>query len=106
MERKQAEMIDVTIRFEARNYLLRASNLEMLPSYRCEQLTKARNTLHRGCVAFEDDGGSELHEDLYLPLFDALAFVNDALRQPDRVRERITQALFVLDAAPVKGGVN
>lgn len=42
-------------------------------------LRSARDCLYEACSQFEREDGSMVHEDLYLPLFDALSCINCAL---------------------------
>lgn len=102
MERQNAEVIFSGVTWETKKLLAAAAAAVKLPSYRREFLEKARDRLSRACLHFEMGDACELHDDCYLPLFDALAFVTDALKVPALESERITQALFVLDAEPVK----
>lgn len=89
----------------ARRALNVAARCQSLPNIRVEMLEEARDKLHAACVLFEDGHGSEAHEDLYLPLFDALACVNDALILQTRWPALIGTALAALDSQFATGGV-
>lgn len=43
-------------------------------------LTDVRDKLHAVCVAMEDGGVAESHEEIYLRLFDALSIINTHLQ--------------------------
>lgn len=61
-------------------------------------LNAVRDRLHSSCVHFETHGGAEEYEEIYLPIFDALSLLTDALlKKPvDRVSAR--GAIDQLDA--------
>jgi hypothetical protein len=48
---------------------------------RRRRITELRDRLHQACCFFENDDACVEYEDLYLPLFDALAFINEALHR-------------------------
>jgi hypothetical protein len=71
-------------------------------------LREVRDTLHRSRLHFQThDAGGE-HEEIFLPIFDALSFMNQALQQTPVHREsvraamdRLNELAELLDALPV-----
>lgn len=104
MERQKAEVIFLTASDEARKNLHAASRCKDMPVHRNDLMERARNVVFRSLALFEAQGGDDEHDDLYIPLLDTLAFINDALKNREFVYERITQALTALDCVPSKGG--
>ena len=104
MERQKAEAIFLTASDEARKNLHAASRCKDMPVHRNDLMERARNVVFRSLALFEAQDGTEEHEDLYVPLVDCLALVNDGLKHREFVYERIAEAMSVLDCVPSKGG--
>jgi hypothetical protein len=92
----------------ARSILKRAYESKSGLDFHRTFLNSVRDNLHAGCVHFEDNGGAEAHEEIYLSLFDALSFLTNALRQtpihrPDvrAALHRLNELADLLDAVPV-----
>jgi hypothetical protein len=58
-------------------------------------LRSIRDGLHEACLQFEAHEGANEQEDIYLPLFDALSFLNQALGSPE-MDEMIVRAAYDL----------
>lgn len=67
------------------------------------KLTSLRNELDETCRTFEDYVELDDVGEIYLPLFDALAFVNESLRAPKMLKRPLMRALRALEAAEVEG---
>lgn len=102
MERKLAFDIATIAAAEVRPMLHQAKACPHLAAHRRDLLQRVLNRLHRGCRLFEDKRGAEEFEELYLVLFDALACVADAIKQPRACEDCIDQALFILTAVDEK----
>lgn len=60
-------------------------------------LTSIRDRLHKICVHFEEYGGAEDFEEIYLPLFDALSLLTDALRKKPVDRKGVRSTMVRLE---------
>ncbi len=71
---------------------------KQMPNMRREYLVQIRDRLHAACTSFEADDSAEEHEDVYLPLFDALAIVSDELLSNTADPARMPVVLMLLDS--------
>jgi len=78
MERHEAWAYLVDTRVELLELLNRLDLEECTWAAMVIVLDKAVDLLHRACEAFEYGDAAELHEDIYLPLFDALSHLTQA----------------------------
>jgi len=61
-------------------------------------LIGVRDRLDRACRAFVEQLGDDDHEDLYMPLVDALGLINSALTQNDINRNYVSLAFERLES--------
>lgn len=105
MNRERCEVIWLGASVGARRCLGIAMRAVDMPVTRAELLTAAADYLHRACLHFQKADYASVFEDRYLPLFDALACVNEAQMIPEDGDRFIALALDALDGKLVEGGV-
>lgn len=96
MQRQQAWKIFADAREEATQLLqwLRADRF--IGKERREAVEKVRNVLHTACCEFDIDDATTEHEDLSLPLFDALSFVTGILNGASWSRGHDSYRAFIM----------
>lgn len=63
------------------------------------KLTELRDELDATCRTFEDFAELDDVDQIYLPLFDSLAFLNESLRAPKMLKRPLLRALRALEHA-------
>ena len=102
MKRLKIEGVDLTPAVELFDFLTYAlRTLKPLIVFKNE-LRRQCFRLHDLCRNFEDEGLTESHEDVYLPLFDALSFLTMGLRFPSvdlrlvsKCKDKLTEAMLI-----------
>lgn len=99
MERHEAFKIATDAKNEAAQLLKWVRAERMIGKEARTAVERARDLLHTACTEFEEGEAHTTHEDLYLPLFDALSFVTGLLNGCDWRRWHDTWRAFVLTNA-------
>lgn len=90
------DLVDFTLR-EVRPKLKKVCAAKQGMEFNRFFLRSIRDKLDDTCRRFERGDASEIYEDLYLPLFDALAYVNTGLGLSPIFEAPIREAAITLD---------
>ena len=80
------------------------SRLGTISPYHQSGAERCRDILDAACRQFEDGDATDLFDQEYLAMFDALGFVNAALRHTSKECLYLTRAAAALDALNVEEG--
>lgn len=107
MERARAKDIFRIADAQARRFLHLAQSMNMMPNRQLAYVLDARDQLYTSCALFNEAHVEEEHADLFLPLFDSLAFITCGVRHKRPVQEIVGMVFCVLDSVspPAQIGV-
>jgi len=80
MMRSSAEDVALSTIHFCSDQLARSQRFSEVNRCALAYLRAARDRLHEACSVLEHTDACETHEEIYLPLFDALAYVTDSMR--------------------------